>query len=418
MKVLIVGKGGREHALAWKISQGEKISKIYVAPGNPGTEELGVNVPIDECDIISLADFAQENNIDLTVVGPESSLALGIADEFKKRNLKIFAPTAASAKIESSKDFAKEIMKKYNIPTAAYSTFTELFSAKDYVKKMGAPIVIKEDGLCAGKGVTVAETLEEAMEALESAFSKGENRVVIEEKLEGFEFSLIALVHGELVIPLDAAQDHKRAYNGDKGPNTGGMGVYSPVDRIDANIIRETMKEIMVPMAKALSKEGIPFTGFLFGGIMLTDSGVKTIEFNARFGDPEAEAILPRLENDLLEVILGLLKGNLSELSWDKRYTLGAVMASENYPLSSTLGAEIKVGNLSSETLLFHMGTSKDSFGNLVTGGGRVLIPIVFGDTLNQAKQRVYEELRKINCKKLFFRDDIGSKSCYNDGNI
>lgn len=418
MKVLIVGKGGREHALAWKVSQGEKISKIYIAPGNPGTEKLGTNIPIDECDIISLADFAQENSIDLTIVGPESSLALGIADEFQKRNLKIFAPTSAAAKIESSKDFAKEIMKKYSIPTATYSTFIDLFSAKEYVKKIGAPIVIKEDGLCAGKGVTVAETLEEALDALESVFSKGENRVVIEEKLEGFEFSLIALVHGELVIPLDAAQDHKRAYSGDKGPNTGGMGIYSPVDMVSEAIIQETMEKIMVPMARALSKEGIPFTGFLFGGIMLTTSGVKTIEFNARFGDPEAEAILPRLENDLSEVILKLLDGKNSKLSWDKRYTLGVVMASKNYPLSSTLGAEIKIGNLSPETLLFHMGTSKDSSGNLVTGGGRVLIPVVLGDTLKQAKARVYEEIRKINCEKLFFRDDIGSKSCYNDENI
>lgn len=418
MKVLIVGKGGREHALAWKVSQGEKISKIYIAPGNPGTEKLGTNIPIDECDIISLADFAQENSIDLTIVGPESSLALGIADEFQKRNLKIFAPTSAAAKIESSKDFAKEIMKKYSIPTATYSTFIDLFSAKEYVKKIGAPIVIKEDGLCAGKGVTVAETLEEALDALESVFSKGENRVVIEEKLEGFEFSLIALVHGELVIPLDAAQDHKRAYSGDKGPNTGGMGIYSPVDMVSEAIIQETMEKIMVPMARALSKEGIPFTGFLFGGIMLTTSGVKTIEFNARFGDPEAEAILPRLENDLSEVILKLLDGKNSKLSWDKRYTLGVVMASKNYPLSSTLGAEIKIDNLSPETLLFHMGTSKDSSGNLVTGGGRVLIPVVLGDTLKQAKARVYEEIRKINCEKLFFRDDIGSKSCYNDENI
>lgn len=418
MKVLIVGKGGREHALAWKISQGDKISKVYIAPGNPGTEELGINIPINECDVISLADFAQENSIDLTIVGPESSLALGIADEFQKRNLKIFAPTSAAAKIESSKDFAKEIMKKHNIPTAAYSTFTDLFSAKNYIKKMGAPIVIKEDGLCAGKGVTVAETLEEALEALESAFSQGENRVVIEEKLEGFEFSLIALVHGDLVIPLDAAQDHKRAYSGDKGPNTGGMGVYSPVDKVDKDVIQETMETIMIPMAKALSKEGIPFTGFLFGGIMLTASGVKTIEFNARFGDPEAEAILPRLENDLSEVILRLLDGNISHLSWNKRYTLGAVMASENYPLSSTLGAEIEVGSLSPETLLFHMGTSKNSSGNLITGGGRVLIPVVFGDSLEEAKRTAYEEIKKINCEKLFFRDDIGNKSCYNDGNI
>ncbi|MGL5963899.1 MAG: phosphoribosylamine--glycine ligase, partial [Fusobacteriaceae bacterium] len=245
MKVLIVGRGGREHALAWKISQSKNISNLYIAPGNPGTDELGINIPIDESDIFNLANFAQKNNIDLTIVGPESSLALGIADEFHKRNLKIFAPTADAAKIESSKDFAKGIMKKYLIPTASYSTFTQLSSAKNYVEKIGAPIVIKEDGLCAGKGVTVAETLKEAFDALESAFSQGENKVVIEEKLEGFEFSLIALVHGDLVIPLDPAQDHKRAYNGDLGPNTGGMGVYSPVDRINKDIIEETMEKIM-----------------------------------------------------------------------------------------------------------------------------------------------------------------------------
>ncbi|MGL5963140.1 MAG: phosphoribosylamine--glycine ligase, partial [Fusobacteriaceae bacterium] len=212
-------------------------------------------------------------------------------------------------------------------------------------------------------------------------------------------------------IPLDPAQDHKRAYNGDLGPNTGGMGVYSPVDRINKDIIEETMEKIMIPMAKALSKEGIPFTGFLFGGIMLTDSGVKTIEFNARFGDPEAEAILPRLENDLLEILLNLLNGECSNLSWDKRYTLGAVMASENYPLSSTSGAEINLESLSDETLLFHMGTSKNSSNKLVTYGGRVLIPIVFGASLQDAKNKAYQEIRKINCEKLFFRDDIGDKS-------
>ncbi|MGL5057399.1 MAG: phosphoribosylamine--glycine ligase [Fusobacteriaceae bacterium] len=410
MKILIIGKGGREHALAWKIKSSSLVSEVFIAPGNPGTETLGKNISISDTDILSLANFAEINKIDLTVVGPESSLALGVVDEFKKRGLKIFGPSQAAAKIESSKDFAKKIMLKYNIPTSKYATFTDFLSAKEYILQQGAPIVVKEDGLKAGKGVTVATTLDEAIEAIDLAFSIEGNKVVIEECLEGFEFSIIAMVHNDKIVTLEVAQDHKRVFNGDKGPNTGGMGVYSPVDKIDSTIIKDTVDKIMQPMADAMISEGIPFTGFLFGGIMLTKDGVKTIEFNARLGDPETQVILTRMKSDFVQAILTLLNNEIPTLEWDPRYALGVVMASENYPLSSTLGASIEVENLDSETLLFHMGTAlKDN--NLVTGGGRVLIPVSFGETLESAQKKAYLETKKIKCDKLFYRDDIGNKA-------
>lgn len=410
MKILIIGKGGREHALAWKIKNSSLVSEVFIAPGNPGTESIGQNIPINDTDILRLANFAEVNNVDLTVVGPESSLALGVVDEFQKRGLKIFGPSAAAAKIESSKDFAKRIMEKYSIPTSRYATFTNKELAKEYILKEGAPIVIKEDGLKAGKGVTVATSLEEAIEAIEIAFSIEGNKVVIEECLEGFEFSLIAMVHKDKVVPLEVVQDHKRVFSGDKGPNTGGMGVYSPVDKINSQIIKETMDKIMQPMADAMIKEGIPFTGFLFGGIMLTKEGVKTIEFNARLGDPETEVILPRMKSDFLQSILTLLKGEIPLLEWDSRYALGVVMASENYPVSSTLGAPIEIKDLDSETLLFHMGTSFENK-KLITAGGRVLIPVTLGETLEIAQKKAYIETKKIKCDKLFYRDDIGNKA-------
>lgn len=413
MKILIVGKGGREHALAWKCAQSPKVSKIFIAPGNPGTASLGENIHISDSDIETLAEFAQQKGIDLTIVGPETSLALGIADAFLKRGLKIFAPTAQAAKIESSKEFAKKLMDKYGIPTAKYESFSELSTALKYIENHSLPIVIKEDGLKAGKGVTIAENREEAVTALEEAFSVPDNSVVIEEYLEGFEFSLIALVHGNIVIPLEAAQDHKRVFDGDKGPNTGGMGVYSPVDRVTSEVVKESVEKILQPMADAMISERIPFTGFLFAGIMLTSSGVKTIEFNARFGDPEAEGILPRMESDLIEVIEKLLAGEKTAIEWSSKYSLGVVMASENYPLSSTVGAPVNIDDLEADTILFHMGTALNDK-TLITNGGRVLIPVVLANTLEEAKLKAYGEIGKINCKKLFFRRDIGDKSCYN----
>lgn len=408
MKILVIGKGGREHALAWKLNQSPLVDKVYVAPGNPGTAAFGINVDIKDSDIKALADFAEKEKIDLTVVGPETTLALGAADEFEARGLKIFGPRKDVARLESSKDFAKHIMNKYNVPTGAYETFTDFENAKAYVLKHGAPIVIKEDGLKAGKGVTVAMKIEEAVEALEIAFAISDNKVVIEEYLDGFEFSLIALAHEDKVIPLEVGQDHKRVFDGDKGPNTGGMGVYSPVRRVTKEIIDASVNEIIRPTLEGLKKEGLPFTGFIFAGIMDTKEGVKTIEFNARFGDPEAEAILPRMESDLVQLILDIMNGKETEVKWSEKTTVGVVLASEGYPASSTSNAEIEIED-GMESILFHMGTKEEN-GKLYTNGGRVLIVVAEGDTLAEAKEKAYSDIEKIKCEKLFFRHDIGAK--------
>ena len=408
MKILVIGKGGREHALAWKLNQSPLVDKVYIAPGNPGTATFGINVDIKDSDIKALADFAEKEKIDLTVVGPETTLALGAADEFEARGLKIFGPRKDVARLESSKDFAKHIMNKYNVPTGAYETFTDFENAKAYVLKHGAPIVIKEDGLKAGKGVTVAMKIEEAMEALEIAFTIPDNKVVIEEYLDGFEFSLIALAHEDKVIPLEVGQDHKRVFDGDKGPNTGGMGVYSPVRRVTKEIIDASVNEIIRPTLEGLKKEGLPFTGFIFAGIMDTKEGVKTIEFNARFGDPEAEAILPRMESDLVQLILDIMNGKETEVKWSEKTTVGVVLASEGYPASSTPNAEIEIED-GMESILFHMGTKEEN-GKLYTNGGRVLIVVAEGDTLAEAKEKAYSDIEKIKCEKLFFRHDIGAK--------
>lgn len=408
MKVLVIGKGGREHALAWKLNQSHLVEKIYIAPGNPGTATFGINVNIKDDDIEGLTEFALKEGIDLTVVGPETTLALGVADAFEAKGLKIFGPKKDVARLESSKDFAKHIMNKYNIPTGAYETFTDYEKAKAYVEKHGAPIVIKEDGLKAGKGVTVAMKIEEALEALEIAFAIPDNKVVIEEYLDGFEFSLIALAHEDKVIPLEVGQDHKRVFDGDKGPNTGGMGVYSPVRRVTKEIIDASVNEIIRPTLEGLKKEGLPFTGFIFAGIMDTKDGVKTIEFNARFGDPEAEVILPRMESDLVQLILDIMDGKENKVEWSDKTTVGVVLASDGYPASSTPNEEIFIDE-NMESHLFHMGT-KEKNGHIYTNGGRVLIVVAEGDTLAEAKKKAYSDVDKIKCEKLFFRHDIGAK--------
>lgn len=408
MKVLVIGKGGREHALAWKLNQSHLVEKIYIAPGNPGTATFGINVNIKDDDIEGLTEFALKEGIDLTVVGPETTLALGVADAFEAKGLKIFGPKKDVARLESSKDFAKHIMNKYNVPTGAYETFTDYEKAKAYVEKHGAPIVIKEDGLKAGKGVTVAMKIEEALEALEIAFAIPDNKVVIEEYLDGFEFSLIALAHEDKVIPLEVGQDHKRVFDGDKGPNTGGMGVYSPVRRVTKEIIDASVNEIIRPTLEGLKKEGLPFTGFIFAGIMDTKDGVKTIEFNARFGDPEAEVILPRMESDLVQLILDIMEGKENKVEWSDKTTVGVVLASDGYPASSTPNEEIFIDE-NMESHLFHMGT-KEKNGHIYTNGGRVLIVVAEGDTLAEAKKKAYSDVDKIKCEKLFFRHDIGAK--------
>ena len=408
MKVLVIGKGGREHALAWKINQSPLVDKVYVAPGNPGIEEFGVNVNIKDSDIDGLVEFALKEKIDLTVVGPETTLALGAADAFEAKGLKIFGPKKAVARLESSKDFAKQIMEKYNVPTGAYKTFDNKEEALAYVNQKGAPIVIKEDGLKAGKGVTVAMKIEEAYEALDIAFDILGNRVVIEDYLDGFEFSLIALAHNDKVIPLEVGQDHKRVFDGDLGPNTGGMGVYSPVKRVTKDIIDASVNEIIRPTLKGLVQEGLPFTGFIFAGIMDTKDGVKTIEFNARFGDPEAESILPRMESDLVQLILDIMDEKETPVKWSEKTTCGIVMASEGYPASSTVGAEIVIPE-GIESQIFHMGTKLED-GKLLTNGGRVLIVVGEGNTLQEAKEKAYADIEKIKCDKLFYRKDIGAK--------
>ena len=408
MKILVIGTGGREHALALAASKSSLVEKVYCAPGNPGMALFGECVNVSGSDVEGLVTFAKENEIDLTIVGPEATLSLGVVDAFMEAGLKIFGPTKAATQVESSKDFAKNIMKKYNIPTAAYETFDDYEKAVCYVKEKGAPIVVKEDGLKAGKGVTVAYSVEQAIEALDIAFEIPENKVVIEECLVGFEFSLICLVHKDLVIPLEVAQDHKCVNDGDTGPNTGGMGSYSPVKKITPEIIEEAKNSIMIPMAKAMVEEGVPFTGFLYGGLMLCEDGIKTIEFNARFGDPEAEVILCRLESDFIQAILDVMAGKEVQLKWSEKVSHGVVMASTNYPASSTKGSLI-TGLENSDALIYHMGTKETKEG-LVTNGGRVLMVVTMEDTLEEAFKHTYEEVNKIHCKDLFYRHDIGKK--------
>ena len=408
MKILVIGKGGREHALAYACHKSKLCDELYMVPGNPGMAKIGTCVDVSDSDIEGLVSFAKEKQIDLSIVGPEATLSLGVVDAFQKAGLKIFGPTKAAAQVESSKDFAKNIMAKYGISTAAYQTFDDLEKATAYVKEKGAPIVIKEDGLKAGKGLTVAQELPEALEALEAAFCQEGNKVVIEECLVGFEFSLICLVHNEQVIPLEIAQDHKPVFDGDKGPNTGGMGSYSPVKKITPEIVENAMETIMKPMARAMVQEDVSFTGFLYGGLMLTQDGVKVIEFNARFGDPEAEVVLPRLESDFVQAILDVMENKPVHLTWSSKVSHGVVLASTNYPASSTKGAVIQnTDNL--DALVFHMGTKMEK-DQLVTDGGRVLMVVTLEDTLEEAYAHTYKEVEKIECTDLFYRHDIGKK--------
>lgn len=407
MKILVIGRGGREHALAAALAASEQCTQLFCAPGNPGMARLGTIVPVGDSDVEAMTAFAVQEGIDLAVIGPESALAAGMADALTEAGIRVFGPSQAAAQVESSKDFAKRIMEKYHIPTAAYRTFDTVEVARAWVKEQGAPIVIKEDGLKAGKGVTVAMDLDTALEALDAAFAQEGGRVVIEEYLEGFEYSLIALVHEGLVVPLETAQDHKRVGDGDTGPNTGGMGSYSPVRRITPEILEETMKTVMEPMAQALVQEGVPFTGFLYGGLMLTKDGIKVIEFNARFGDPEAEVILPRLKSDFVDAILSVMDGQPVQLQWTPKTCHGVVLASEGYPAGSTKGAPIEIGD--TDASIFHMGTRSTDQG-LKTDGGRVLMVVTLEDTLEQAFEHTYREAEKIGCDKLFYRTDIGRK--------
>lgn len=412
MKILIIGRGGREHAIAWKVAQSALTTQLYIAPGNPGMLTLGANVqlvPIDENDTAALLEFAREQQMDLTIVGPEAALMNGIADEFQKAGLAIFAPTKAAARIEGSKQFAKELMDKYHIPTARYRTFEDYTEAKEYLDLIGAPIVIKYDGLAAGKGVVVAMTAGEADEALKDMLLDnrfGQGKVVMEEFLRGPEFSLLTLVNGEQVVPLAIAQDHKRAYDGDKGPNTGGMGAYSPVPVIPQEQVEWAVEQIMKPAAKAMVAEGCSFCGVLYGGLMLTKDGPKVIEFNARFGDPETEVVLPKLKSDFVEMVLALLRHEEVVPEFYDEAFLGVVLAARGYPGKYEKGLEICGLDNVSQTV-FHMGTTlKD--GKWLSNGGRVLFVVGRGATLREAREDAYKAVNSIDAPGLFHREDIG----------
>ncbi|MDR7074299.1 phosphoribosylamine--glycine ligase [Fictibacillus barbaricus] len=416
MNVLVIGKGGREHALVWKFANSPSVSQVYAAPGNPGIAEIATCVPVKENDIDELVQFAQSKEVALTFVGPEVPLLEGIVDQFQKAGLAIFGPTQAAAQIEGSKSFAKNLMSKYGIPTAASETFTDYETALAYVREKGAPIVLKADGLAAGKGVIVAMTLKEAEDGLyelmvDKRFGEASEKVVVEEFLEGEEFSLMSFVHDENVLPMEIAQDHKRAYDGDEGPNTGGMGAYSPVPQISSAAVQRAIEEIVLPTVSAMKKEGTPFTGILYAGLILTSEGPKVIEFNARFGDPETQVILPRLKNDLAELLLSLLKGEKAELNWSNESVIGVVLASEGYPVSSSEPVDIKgLENISENANVFHAGT-KISEDELQTNGGRVLLVASSGATLSEAQENVYEEMKNISCEGSFYRKDIGHKA-------
>ena len=439
LNILIIGRGGREHAIAWKTAQSPLVSKIFVAPGNDGIAESFECVNINETDTEKLIHFSKENNIHLTIVGPEVALMNGIVDEFHKQNLNIFGPAQAAAQIEGSKQFAKELMQNFNIPTAAFEVFDDYNLAKQYLLEKGAPIVIKYDGLAAGKGVVVAMTLEEADHALQDMLLNnkfGKGKVVIEEFLSGPEFSLMAFVHGESVLPLSIAQDHKRAFDGDTGPNTGGMGAYTPVPIIPQTAVDEAINTIMKPTAKAMVKNGTPFTGILYGGLILTQEGPKVIEFNARFGDPETEVVLPKMKSDMIEIMLGLLDGKELEIEWNENAFLGVVLASKGYPEAFEKGIEIEgIDTLNPDSnkaplvaeeqnvdtlnpyfqkaplvAVFHCGTAKKE-GKWVNNGGRVLFIVGEGETLAVAQQNAYQIVKKIKCNNLFYRNDIGWQS-------
>lgn len=410
-RVLVVGSGGRCHAIVDALSRSPQVEKIYCAPGNAGIAEQAECVKIGVEDVEALAEFALQNSIDLTVVGPEAALAVGIVDEFQKRGLRIFGPTKAAAQIESSKEFAKRLMAKYDIPTAGYEAFESFEEALAYVKARPLPAVIKYDGLAAGKGVVVAESYEVAEEALRDMLldeSFGKGRVVVEDFLDGPEFSFMCVVSGEKVYPLAMAQDHKRAYEGDKGPNTGGMGAYSPVPFVTEEVREFALERIMRPTAKAMVAEGVPFVGVLYGGLILTDEGPKVIEFNARFGDPETEVVLPRLKSDIYDLFDAAIDCRECATEWSDEALLGIVLASEGYPAGYKKGVAIE-GLEEVDATLYHMGTAEKE-GKIVTAGGRVLMVVGRGETLRLAQQQALDAIARIGCDGLFYRKDIGHK--------
>ncbi|MGO0059040.1 phosphoribosylamine--glycine ligase [Brevibacillus fluminis] len=417
MKVLVIGGGGREHAILWKLAQSPRVTKLYCAPGNGGTEEVAQNVPIGVHDFAALSQFVKDEGISLTVVGPEDPLLAGIVDFFSERGLAIFGPSSQAAQIEGSKTFAKDLMKRHQIPTAAYESFTDYEAALAYLRAQGAPIVIKADGLAAGKGVVVAESLEEAEQALaqimqDGVFGSAGARVVIEECLRGEELTLLSFVDGETVKPMITSQDHKPAYDGDKGPNTGGMGTYAPVPQMSRELVAQIVSTIVEPVAKAMVAEGYPFKGVLYTGLMITAQGPKVIEFNARFGDPETQVVLPLLDSDLLDVFKATINGTLAEqdVAWKSDSACCVVMAAPGYPGEYPKGSSIELPANDGETVIFHAGTKKTD-GVLVTNGGRVLGVTGVGATLAKAREIAYRTVGKTHFEGAHYRTDIADKA-------
>ncbi|MGY0694792.1 phosphoribosylamine--glycine ligase [Virgibacillus sp. FSP13] len=416
MNILVVGRGGREHSIVMQLAKDKKVTKLYAAPGNGGMEEQATCVAIDEMDIDCLVDFAKQEAIDLTIVGPENPLNAGIANRFQEEGLAIFAPTKEAALLEGSKRFAKEFMKKYDIPTADYATFSDAIEAKKYIIEKGAPIVIKADGLAAGKGVVVAETEVQALQAvdemlIERTFAEAGTTIVIEKCLTGPEFSLMAFVHEGDVYPMIPARDHKRAFDNDKGPNTGGMGAYAPVSEISGDTLVYTYREILQKTAAGLINEGRPFTGILYAGLMITAEGPKVIEFNTRFGDPETQVVLPLLMNNLLDVIVDVMNGRNPKLEWEENFCAGVVVASKGYPASYKKGISLPQIQTHGNCFVAHAGTKR--LGNeFVSDGGRILLVGSKNDSHEGAIEAVYQTLVPIEkIDEFFYRTDIGKQN-------
>ncbi len=421
MNILVLGSGGREHALAWKIAQDDQVAKVFVAPGNAGTatENKCENVALDILDNPTIIDFAKNNAVELIVVGLEAPLVTGVVDACRAAGIKIWGPTKFAAQLEGSKAFAKHFLKRHNIPTAFYDVFTEVDAAKAFVEKNGAPIVIKADGLAAGKGVIVAMTNEEAFAAIDdmlagNKFGDAGSRVVIEEFLSGEEASFICMIDGDNILPMATSQDHKRIFEGDQGPNTGGMGAYSPAPVVTADVFEKTMNEVMRPTVEGMKKDGHVYTGFLYAGLMIDEQGQpKVIEFNCRFGDPETQPIMMRLKSSLVDLVQAGIEGNLpSEAEWDERKTVGIVLASKGYPETSSSGDVISGLNTEmTDAKVFHAGTKANENGEIVTAGGRVLCVTALGNTIGEAQAKALELCQKVTFNGVQYRKDIGYRA-------
>ena len=422
MKVLVVGQGGREHALVWKLAQSPLVEQVFCAPGNAGTAIDGTNIDIDSNDIPGLLKFAQENNIELTVVGPEAPLVAGIVDVFEAAGMKVFGPSKAAAQLEGSKTYSKEVMRAAKVPTAEYKRFTNAEAAIDYLNSGDVkPLVVKADGLAAGKGVFVCANLQEAREAVktilvDNEFGSAGSSIIIEEMLEGEETSILAIVDGTTIVPLETSQDHKRAYDGDTGPNTGGMGAYSPAPLVTPELMDEIIETILIPTVHTMKQKGSPFRGILYAGLMLTSQGPKVLEFNVRFGDPEAQPVLSRLKSDLAEILLAAASGKLKkidDLEWDPRSAVCVVMAAEGYPAKYPKGDEIKglaEADALPDTKVFHAGTTL-SQDKVLTNGGRVLGVTALGDSIFSAKLQAYKAVKCIRWSGAWCRKDISDKA-------